>query len=66
MQEEMDESISMWLDLKAVSDGLLITPQRKARAGWKEAIANALNSNATEQVDKAWLNAALTNDDDIK
>ncbi len=52
------------LQLQVVEGGLLITPRKSVREGWKEAVENILKSCGTEILDQAWLDAPLSNDDD--
>jgi antitoxin MazE len=53
------------LQLQIVEGGLLITPKKGARTGWKEAIENTLKTHGNETPDQEWLNARLSNDDDL-
>ncbi len=53
------------LQLQVVEGGLLITPKRSAREGWKEAIENTLETHGKETLDQEWLNAPLSTDDDL-
>ena len=53
------------LQLQVVEGGLLITPKKGARAGWKEAIENTLKTHGNETPDQEWLNAPLSTDDDL-
>jgi len=53
------------LQLQVVEGGLLITPKKGAREGWKEAIENTLKTHNKETLDQEWLNAPLSTDDDL-
>ncbi|MDO9311028.1 MAG: AbrB/MazE/SpoVT family DNA-binding domain-containing protein [Nitrosomonas sp.] len=53
------------LQLQVVEGGLLITPKKGAREGWKEAIENTLKTHNKEKLDQEWLNAPLSTDDDL-
>ncbi|WP_353571867.1 hypothetical protein [Candidatus Albibeggiatoa sp. nov. BB20] len=52
------------LELKIVKEGLLITPQKKPREGWKENIEAQLVAYGKESVDKEWLDADLNKKDE--
>ncbi len=54
------------LDLKLVNNGILVTPSKKPRDGWKKAIEEILSSKETLQTDNEWLDATLTSDDDLE
>ena len=54
------------LDLQLVNQGILVTPSRKPRDGWKKTIEAILASKGTEQTDNEWLDATLTSDDDLE
>ncbi|MEE8057672.1 MAG: AbrB/MazE/SpoVT family DNA-binding domain-containing protein [Pseudomonadales bacterium] len=55
------------LKLKIVNNGLLVTPAKKAREGWKESIEAILTARgASEPVDKGWLDAPLVTDKDLQ
>jgi len=51
------------LDIKVVNQGILVTPCKKPREGWKKAIEISLADKGTEKVDTEWLEATLTDDD---
>ena len=53
------------LQLQVVEGGLLITPKKGTRAGWKEAIENTLKTHNKETLDQEWLSAPLSTDDDL-
>ena len=53
------------LKLQLVSNGILITPRKQARDGWKESIDKLLNSQKTEKIDHEWLDAKLTTDEEL-
>lgn len=53
------------LHLQVVDEGLLISPVKKNRAGWAEAIQAAQKTNQKDPaLDPQWLNAKLTSDKD--
>ena len=54
------------LKLQLVSNGILITPRKKVRDGWKESIDKILISHEEEQIDHEWLDAKLTTDEELK
>ena len=54
------------LDIQVVNQGLLVTPSRKPREGWKKAIEVILSSKGLEATDSEWLDASLTSDDDLE
>ena len=54
------------LDLQVVNQGILVTPSKKPREGWKKAIETILASKDSETTDSEWLDAALTSDDDLE
>ena len=54
------------LDIQVVSQGILVSPCKKPREGWKEAIETTLASKGSEATDKEWLDATLTSDDDLE
>ena len=54
------------LKLQLVSDGLLITPEKEARDGWKEAIEGAIAAQGQETLDSEWLDTALASDDELE
>ncbi len=54
------------LDLQLVNQGILVTPSKKPREGWKKAIEAILASKGTEQTENEWLDATLTSDDDLE
>ncbi len=54
------------LDIQLVNQGILVTPSKKPRDGWKKAIDAILTSQETEQTDNEWLDATLTSDDDLE
>lgn len=53
------------LTLQIVAEGLLITPQKGAREGWRESIESTLKIHGTESPDQEWLDAPLSTDDDL-
>ena len=54
------------LDIQVVNQGILVTPSKKPREGWKKAIETILASKASEVTDSDWLDATLTSDDDLE
>ncbi|MDK1025228.1 MAG: AbrB/MazE/SpoVT family DNA-binding domain-containing protein [Gammaproteobacteria bacterium] len=55
------------LKIKIVKEGLLVTPSKGHREGWKESIAAILSSHGgSEPVDHEWLDATLTSDEDLQ
>ncbi len=53
------------LKLQLVNDGLLISPEKEAREGWKEAIEQSIAVQGQEVLDNEWLDAPLASDDDL-
>lgn len=45
--------------------GLIIRPLSKARSGWAEQIQMTLQENGKEPLDTEWLDAPLTDEDDL-
>ncbi len=54
------------LKLQVVSNGLLVTPNNRAREGWKESIEAAIATHGVEVIDNAWLDATLTSDEELE
>jgi len=54
------------LKLKLVNNGLLITPEKKIRQGWSEAIDETIAKQGHESVDDDWLDLALDSGDDLQ
>lgn len=54
------------LKLQLVNEGLLISPEKEARAGWKEAIEQTIAAQGHEASDDEWLNLSLASDDDLE
>jgi len=54
------------LSLKVVKDGILISPHRNTREGWKESIEAIINTSGQESIDSEWLDASLVTDEDIE
>jgi antitoxin MazE len=52
------------LQLQVVEGGLLITPKKAAREGWRASIEGTLKTRGAESLDQEWLNASLSSDDD--
>ena len=54
------------LKLKLVGEGLLIIPEKSARAGWREEIERAIQSGGIEPIDEEWLDMPLASDEEIE
>ncbi len=54
------------LKLQLVSEGLLITPEKEARDGWKDAIEKVIAVQGQEVLDSEWLDIPLTSDDELE
>jgi len=54
------------LELQLVNNGLLITPIKKARDGWKNSVDTTLLKFGSENLDTEWLDSSLTEDDEIE
>ena len=54
------------LKLQVVSNGLLVTPSKRAREGWKESIESAIAVHGVEAIDNEWLDATLTSDEELE
>ncbi len=55
------------LNIKIVKEGLLVTPSKGHREGWKESIEAILSTHdGSEPVDHEWLDATLTSDEDLQ
>ncbi|MEK6748282.1 MAG: AbrB/MazE/SpoVT family DNA-binding domain-containing protein [Pseudomonadota bacterium] len=54
------------LTIQVVSEGILITPKKGVREGWKEAIASHIAAKGGEFLDHEWLDAPLSSDDDLE
>lgn len=52
------------LKLQIVKDGLLVSPSKKLREGWKEAIDVSLAAQGKEPLDSEWLDTSLASDDE--
>ncbi len=52
------------LKLQLVKDGLLVSPSKKPREGWKEAIEASLIAHGKEPLDSEWLDAPLASDEE--
>ena len=52
------------LKLQIVKDGLLVSPSKKPREGWKEAIEASLATHGKGPLDSEWLDAPLVSDDE--
>lgn len=53
------------LDLQLVNNGLLITPKKEARDGWKDLIEQALVTNQNDNSDREWLDFPLSSNDEL-
>jgi antitoxin MazE len=53
------------LDIQVVNQGILVTPSKKPREGWKKTIESILVNKGLEATDSEWLDAKLTSDDDL-
>jgi antitoxin MazE len=53
------------LDIQVVNRGILVTPRKKPREGWKKTIESILVNKGLEATDSDWLDAKLTSDDDL-
>ena len=54
------------LDIQLVKQGILVTPSKKPREGWKKAIEISLANKGSEKADAEWLDVTLTADDDLE
>ena len=54
------------LELRLVNNGLLVSPKKKPREGWKNSIETTLLNFAAKEVDTEWLDSSLTEDDEIE
>ena len=54
------------LDLQLVNNGLLITPKKEARDGWKDLTEQALAANKNDDSDREWLDFPLASDDELE
>ena len=54
------------LKLQLVGDGLLISPEKQARAGWAEEIERTIAAQGNEVIDAEWLDLPLASDDDLE
>jgi len=54
------------LKLQLVQNGLLITPEKKARDGWEEIIEQSIATNEIEPPDEEWLDFPITSDDELE
>ncbi len=52
------------LKLQIVKDGLLVSPSKKPREGWKEAIEASLATHGKEPLDSEWLDASLASEEE--
>ena len=54
------------LKLLLVSNGLLVSPEKQARAGWEEEIEQTIAAQGQEVIDAEWLDLPLASDDDLE
>ena len=54
------------LKLQLVNGGLLITPEKEVREGWKEAIEKTIMAKGQESPDDEWLDMPLDSDDELE
>jgi len=54
------------LDIQVVNQGILVTPSRKPREGWKKSIELILKDKEAEAVDSEWLDAELTSNENLE
>jgi len=54
------------LELQVVNQGLLVTPKKGVREGWKEAIDATIGAKGAENLDQEWLDAPLSSDSDLE
>jgi len=54
------------LKLQLVSNGLLISPEKEARDGWKETIEQVIAIQGQEALDQEWLDPSLASDGDLE
>ena len=54
------------LNLQVVNDGLLISPERGIRKGWKETIEQTIAARGHEPLDEKWLDMSLASDDELE
>lgn len=53
------------LKFQVVEGGLLITPEKTIRQGWKEAIDQTIASHGREPLDEEWLDLPLESDEEL-
>ena len=54
------------LKLQLVNNGLLISPEKQARAGWEAEIEKTIAAQGQEVIDAEWLDLPLASDDDLE
>ena len=54
------------LKLQLVKNGLLISPEKQARAGWEADIEQTISAQGQEVIDTEWLDLPLASDDDLE
>lgn len=54
------------LKLQVVGEGLLISPSRGIREGWRESIAQSMRAHGQEPLDKDWIDLPLDSNDEIE
>jgi antitoxin MazE len=52
------------LQLRVVDEGLLITPCKQPRDGWRIAIETVLAQHGAEPLDREWIDARLTSENE--
>ena len=54
------------LKLQLVDNGLLISPEKAVREGWKEAIEQQVLARGHDSLDEEWLGLSLDSDDALE
>jgi len=54
------------LDLQLVNDGLLITPKKQPRDGWKDLIEQSLATSKNDVANQEWLDFPLASDNELE
>ena len=52
------------MKLQVVKGGLLVSPNKKAREGWEEAIKTSLTTHGKGPLDSEWLDAPLISENE--
>lgn len=50
--------------MQIAKDDLLVSPSKKPREGWKEAVEASLVSHGKRPLDSEWLDASLVSEDE--